>query len=145
MRNFYVGSALVCLLLAGFSPGLTAQTTCRAADSESQHFIRVIQAMMTPGSEAHRADRGLPLVSPSQVVLETDPVVCARAGQALAALGRTWDPNAPVLPPSTIALYVIRVGTSYAVIGLESPNDNDADFFFYFGPAWNHTGIGASQ
>lgn len=145
MRNFCLGSALICVMLLGFSPTLGAQNTCRAADSHSQHFIRVMQAMMAPEHGPIRTSFALPLVSPSQIVLETDPVVCARAGEALDSLGRTWDPNAPVLPPDTIALYVIRVGTSYAVIDLESQNDNDADFIFYFGPTWNHTGVGVSQ
>ncbi len=145
MGNSYIGIASLCALLLAWSAPLGAQNTCHPADSQSQHFIRVIKAMMTPEHAPLRTHFRLPLVPPERITIETDPAVCARAGQAIDSLGRSWVPNAPVLPRSTIPLYVVRVGTSYVVIDLISQNDNDGEFFFYFGPSWNHTGIGVSQ
>ncbi len=142
MRKLQIGIAVLCLA-ALTSSDLNGQTTCRAADEDSDHFLRVLKA--SNNNPVLRARFSLPLVTPTQITLVSDPVVCARAGEAMIALARTWVPTAPDGPPPTTPLYVFRVGTSYAVVNLDSGNTADADFIFYFSPTWNHTGIGASQ
>jgi hypothetical protein len=144
MRKLESTFAILCVLLAS-SKVLGAQHTCHAASGDSNHFLRVINAMMTADQQPLRTTFGLPLVTSSQITLVTDPTVCGRAGQALDSLARAWVPTSPGLPPSTTPLYVFQIGTSYGLVDLESANENDADFIYFFGSLWNHTGIGASQ
>ncbi len=120
-----------------------AQSRCRPHDEDSDHFLRVMNLMMGPSHAGYRTSLSIPLVTAAQITLVTDSTVCARAGQAMDALARTVDP-AP-RPPSTIPLFVFQIGTSYAVIDLLSPNDNDADFIYFFDPSWNFTGVSFSQ
>lgn len=134
-------TAFVFLFL--MSDHASAQSRCRAADTDSNHFLRVINRMMGSDWAAYRTSFSLPLVTPTQITLASDSTVCARADQAMDAHARTVDP-AP-RPASTIPLYVFQIGTSYAVVDLLSPNDNDADFIYFFGPSWNFTGVSFSQ
>lgn len=67
----------------------------------------------------------------------------ARAGQAMDAYARTIDP-AP-RPASAIPLFVFQIGTSFAVVDLLSPNDNDADFMYFFSPTWDFKGTAFVQ
>jgi hypothetical protein len=121
----------------------SAQSRCRGADTDSDHFIRVINLMMGPNWTEYRTSFRLPLVTSAQVTLVSDSTVCARAGQAMDAHALTVDP-AP-RPRSTIPLFVFQIGTSYAVVNLLSPNETDADFIYFFGPSWNFTGTSFSQ
>lgn len=144
MRHFqsviaFLGLAVVSANIVG------AQTTCHAASGDSDHFLRVIQAMMAADQQPVRTSFSLPLVTSSQISLVSDPSVCARAGQALDSLANAWVPRSPPLPPSTTSLYVFQIGTSYAVVDLISPNENDADFVYFFDSLWSYTGVGASQ
>lgn len=144
MRKLQSGFAVLCVLLAS-SKVVGAQHTCHAASRDSDHFIRVINAMMAPDQQPVRTRFGLSLVTSSQITLASDPTVCTRAGQALDSLARAWVPTSPGLPPSTTPLYVFQIGTSYGVVDLDSVNENDADFIYFFGTLWNHTGTAASQ
>ena len=134
-------TALVCLFL--ISGPTTAQSRCRPADTNSAHFVRVINLMMMPEHSISRTSNHLPLVKSSEITLVTDSTVCSRAGQAMDSLGHARD--GVTRPPSTIPLFVFQIGTSHAVADLLSPNDNDADLIYFFGPSWRFSGISFSQ
>jgi len=121
----------------------SAQSRCRPADTNSDHFVRIFNLMMLPEHTATRTRKSLPLVTSAQITVVTDSTVCSRAGQAMDSLGYARD--GVTRPPSTIPLYVFQIGASYAVVDLLSPNDNDADLIYFFGPSWNSTGISFSQ
>lgn len=128
-------------LLIAFNP-LSAQQTCHTADVNSTHFIETLVAMMdtAAGRTALRTTLNLPVVAASQITLVTDSAVCARAGQAADSVASVWDPTL-TLSPTTDPLYVIKVGTSYAVADLNNVDDGDGDFVFIFGPLWEYRGI----
>jgi hypothetical protein len=121
----------------------SAHSRCRPADANSDHFLRVINLMMLPQHSASRTGNGLPLVTSSQITLVADSTVCSRAGKAMDSLGYARD--GVKRPPSTIPLFVFQIGTSHAVVDLLSPNDNDADLIYFFGPSWKLSGISFSQ
>jgi hypothetical protein len=135
----FTAVVFVFLLSGPVSP----QSRCRAADANSQHFLRVIGMMMMPEHSISRTSNHLPLVKSSQITLVTDSTVCSRAGKAMDSLGHARD--GITRPPSTIPLFVFQIGTSHAVVDLLSPNDNDADLIYFFGPSWNFSGISFSQ
>jgi hypothetical protein len=130
----------VLILVPGYG---AAQTRCRAADTNSAHFLRIINMMMSPEHSASRTGHSLPLVTSAQITLVTDSTLCSTAGQAMDSVSHARD--GVTRPPSTIPLYVFQIGTSYAVVDLLSPNDNDADFIYFFGASWNFTGVSFSQ
>jgi hypothetical protein len=144
MKTSQSGFAFLFLVLGSFHV-VGAQTTCHAASGDSDHFLRVVRTMMASDQQPIRTRFSLPLVTPSQVVLVSDPAVCARAGQALDSLANRWVPRSPPLPPSTVPLYVFQVGGSYGVVDLASLNANDGDFIFFFGSLWNYSGVAFSQ
>jgi len=123
-----------------FKP-LSAQQTCHRADVNSAHFIQTLVAMMDTAAAraALRTKLQLPVVSASQITLVTDSTVCARAGQAADSVFKVWEPSA-TLDPTTAPLYVIKVGTSYAVTDLNNVDDGESDFVFIFGPLWEYRG-----
>lgn len=127
-------------LLLAFKP-LSAQQTCHRADVNSAHFIQTLVAMMDTAAAraALRTRLQLPVVTASQITLVTDSTVCARAGQAADSVARVWEPSM-TLDPTTDPLYVIKVGTSYAVIDLNNVDDGESDFVFIFGPLWEYRG-----
>jgi hypothetical protein len=131
------------LMLACVSARELAQNRCRPRDEDSDHFLRVINLMMRPDWANYRASFGLPLVTSQQIALVSDSTICATAGQTMDAHARTVDP-AP-RAPSTVPLFVFRIGTSYAVVDLLSPNTNDADFIYFFDSSWNYKGVSFSQ
>src|SRR5215216_5878708 len=102
---------------------VAAQTTCHAADAKGDNLRRSIQSMMTPQSGALRTTLAIPLVDSSQIVLVSDTLICARAGQVLDSLATVWAPTSHGPHPSTGALYVFNVGTSYAVIYVDVRNE----------------------
>jgi hypothetical protein len=118
-----------------------AQTTCHPNDNWADHFRGALTAMMTPQGASLRTKFALPLVDSSQVSLVSDPVICARAGQALDSLGTAWAPTTHGPHPSTGVLYVFRVGTSYAVIFQNSGSDLDGDSIYFFGSSWAYSGV----
>jgi len=142
MRYLARSATGLAFLFLGSQPA-SAQTRCRAADTNSAHFLRVINMMMSPEHAASRTAYSLPLVASAQIALVSDSTVCARAGQAMDAFARTVDSTSR--PPSTLPLFVFQIGTSYAVVDLLSPNDEDADFIYFFGSSWNFTGTAFSQ
>jgi hypothetical protein len=77
----------------------------------------------------------LPAVSPADVHLVSDPAICARAGQLMAA-------QKPGQPPDT-SLYVYQIGTSFAVI--DRHTDGDYDGIYYFDPDWRPSGSEFAQ
>jgi hypothetical protein len=115
------------------------QQTCHGADVNSAHFIQTLSAMMDTSQAAFRAKLQMPLVSSSAIVLVTDAAVCARAGLAADSIFKVWEPTA-TLDPTTDPIYVIKIGTSYAVADLNSPDDNEFDWVFLFGPLWEYRG-----
>ena len=133
----------VAAFLLLMSDSASAQSRCRAADTNSAHFVRIFNLMMMPEHSISRTSNHLPLVKSSQITLVTESTVCSRAGQAMDSLGHARD--GVTRPPSTIPLFVFQIGTSYAVVDLLSPNDNDADLIYFFGPSWNFSGISFSQ
>lgn len=128
----------VCLcVLALRSVG--AQASCHAADRNSAHFIQTVKAMMDSSQSGMRAQLQLPVVAASQIVLVADTTVCARAGLAADSLVRVWNPDA-TFTPGPFSLYVIQVGTSYAVVDKSSPPAGEFDWVFFFGPLWEYRG-----
>jgi len=133
MRKIFVLLGAVILLSAD---SVSGQAVCASADPKSHRLIGVLKNMMESDAAAARASVSLPLVSMSELVLVSDPKVCARAGQAADSVFRTWSPGATFTtnPP----LYVIRVGTSFVVADLSAPPNphNEFDTVFVFGPRW---------
>lgn len=115
------------------------QQTCHAADVNSAHFIQTLKAVMDTSHSVLRAKLNLPLVSPSQITLVTDPAICARAGLAADSIFKVWEPTA-TLDPTTDPIYVITIGTSFAVADLNNPDDSSFDWVFVFGPLWEYRG-----
>jgi len=96
--------------------------------------------MMSPEGARLRTKVGVPQVDSSQVTLVSDPVLCARAGQALDSLATVWSPTSHGPHPSTVGLYVFRLGTSYGVIYLPPSNTGDGDPIMFFDTSWAYTG-----
>ncbi len=133
-------SALSLSLLCVLSSGLKAQNTCHAADDKSAHIIGVLRTIMAPPESAFRARFSLPLVAPANITLVSDPAICARAGAAADSMVKVWLPNETVTPVTT-PLYVIQVGTSYAVADLNTPPDGEFDSLIIFGLLWEYRGM----
>ena len=120
------------------------ESTCHVADSESEHFLRVIRA--TVAHEGLRATFHLSEVKPEEVRLIPDPVVCAAAGRAFDSLARVWVPKKPPASEAHYGpLYVFQVGRSYAVVDPNSPNESDCDLIFVFDSGWKYSGTACSQ
>jgi hypothetical protein len=126
------------ILLAGISTPALSQSsaTCHGADDFSGHLIAMAQSLMAPADSTLRSKLGMPLVSTSQVTLATDPAVCLRAGQALDSVGRAMTPGQPDPPPSSNPLYVVQIGSSFAVLDRNIPVPQHYYYVFYFGPLW---------
>jgi hypothetical protein len=116
--------------------------TCHAADDESANVIRAVNALMKPESEPLRTRFGVPFVSPSQIALVTDSTICARAGQALDSLAGSWAPNQPQPPANSNPLYVVQVGSYFAVVDENGPPPDQSQFIFYFSPLWEFRTMG---
>lgn len=93
---------------------------------------------MNPGDTTIRRILGVPLVSPAQVTLATNPAVCAQAGLTLDSLGRALAPSQPDLPPYAAPLYVIQIGSSFAILDTNGPPSTHHYLVFYFGPLWEY-------
>jgi hypothetical protein len=117
---------------------VTGQQTCHAADSNSAHFITTLNAMMTTSSPS-RAKLQIPLVSSSAITLVADPTVCAQAGFAADSIFKVWEPTV-TLDATTNPIYVIKIGTSYAVADLNNTDGSEFDWVFIFGPLWEYRG-----
>jgi hypothetical protein len=117
----------------------TGQQTCHGPDVNSASFIKGLNAMMDSSQSAFRASLQMPLVTSSAIALVTDAAVCAQAGFAADSIFKVWEPTA-TLGPSTDPIYVIKIGTSYAVVDLNSPDTSDGDWVFIFGPLWEYRG-----
>jgi len=128
---------LMPLLLA--SNSASSQQTCHGADVNSAAFIKGLNAMMDTSQSGFRASLQMPLVTASAITLVTDPAVCAQAGFAADSIFKVWAPSA-ILPATTAPIYVIKIGTSYAVVDLNSPDTSDGDWVFIFGPLWEYRG-----
>lgn len=118
---------------------IRGQQTCHAADINSAHFIKTLVAMMDTSRATLRTSLQLPLVSPSSITLVSNATVCSKAGLAADSIFKVWEPTA-TLPPTTDPIYVIQVGTSYAVADLNDPDDSDGDWVSIFGPLWEYRG-----
>jgi hypothetical protein len=127
-------------LLIAFNQ-LSGQQTCHRADVNSTHFIETLVAMMDTAAARTtlRTTLNLPVVAASQITLVTDSAVCARAGQAADSVAKVWEPSM-TFDPITDPLYVIKIGTSYAVADLNNVGDGEKDFVFIFGPLWEYRG-----
>jgi hypothetical protein len=132
-------SILAISLLCFLSDPLKAQNTCHGADVNSDHFIRVLNKMMAAEQSAFRAKLSMPLVTSTGISLASDPAICARAGAAVDSMVKVWLPNETVTPVTT-PLYVIQVGTSYAVADLNSLPSGEYDSVMIFGPLWEYRG-----
>jgi hypothetical protein len=126
-------------MLVVSSRSATAQSTCHVADRNSARFIQGLNAMMDSSQAAFRAKLQMPLVTSSQIVLVSDSATCARAGLAADSIVKVFVPGATP-PPSTDPLYVIRVGTSFALADLNSPSLEHFQWVFIFGPLWEYRG-----
>jgi hypothetical protein len=139
----YLATTVAINFLLCTSPvAVHGQSTCHTADDNSSRVIYILNRIMASDLSAGRDSLGLPLVSPSEVTLVTDSVVCARAGQATDSLVRVWNPTTQVPPNSTNPLYVFKIGTSYGVLDLNSPNEGAHYLFLlFFGALWNYSSM----
>jgi len=135
MRTMQSILAVVLLTLASLP--LQAQSrTCHAANDTSANVIKAVNAMMTPQAGSLRSQAGIPLVSSSEIVLVTDASICARAGQALDSLAYAWAPTQPASPANSDALYVIQLGSDYAVVDPPSAKLEHFGLILYFSGVW---------
>jgi len=130
----------LCLGFLLASSPASAQNTCQVADLNSAHFLQGLNAMMDSSQSAFRTKLQMPLVSSSAITLVSDSSICARAGIATDSIVKVFVPAASI-PPSTAPLYVMRIGTSFAVVDLNSPSSDHFDWVFIFGPLWEYRGI----
>ena len=123
-----VRRALCCagLLLAACSPALIrpagAQTTCMSANGTTAHVIDRLVRLNTLDSTfavAFRTRGNLPKVQAADVQLVADAAICTQAVAAFdsvyVAERRETDPTFQPFASSTRPIYVVRVGTNYAV------------------------------
>jgi hypothetical protein len=130
-------SVLFSLLISLYPTVSSSQNTCHAADDKSVRIIALINNLMDPSLSGGRATIGMPTVGPANVTLNTDPTICARAGQAVDSVVRVWNPNAHITTPATSPLYVFHVGTAYAVADYDSYNPtNLSRWLLVFGSMW---------
>lgn len=131
--QFFIAAAFV----VGSAVEAAGQSkTCHGADGESAHVISAVNALMKPESASIRTRFGVPFASASQITLVTDSAVCARAGQALDSLARAWAPNQPQPPADSDPLYVVQLGSDFAVVdGTTAPTEH-YKLVFYFSPLW---------
>lgn len=131
--------ALVFWLVISLYPAIAfSQNTCHAANDTSARIITLINNLMDPSLSAGRASLGIPTVAPANVVLVTDTAACARAGQAVDSVLHVWNPTTQIPTPPN-PLYVIQVGTAYAVADYDSPNPtNLSRWLLVFGSAWQY-------
>jgi hypothetical protein len=119
-----------------------AQNTCHPSDDNSSRVISVINGLMAPALSAGRDSAGLPLATSAEIMLVTDSVVCARAGRAVDSVVRVWNPNTQVPPGSTAPLYVFKIGSSFGVLDLNSPNqDAHRIFLLFFSALWGYSSM----
>jgi len=140
MRTIVLAAIFSLSMLPGSS--LRAQSTCHVADRRSDHFIDVVKQIMGSDGAAARAHLGLPIVDSSQITLVSDPAICARAGQALDSLNHAANPGATIPPVDTLPLYVLKVGSSFAVADLNYPSAQHFDYLFFFGSLWQFLNVG---
>ena len=124
--------------LVAFSSA-AGQQTCHRPDVSSAHFIQTLNATMDTSQSAFRARLQMPLVTSSAITLVTDPAVCAQAGFAADSMFKVWEPT-QTLDPTTAPIYVIKIGTSYAVADLNNLDTSHFDWVFIFGPLWEYRG-----
>ena len=140
----FTGAVRIGVLLALPICGLIAQNTCHASDRNSDLFVKQFQALMGADSDAVqlRARFNLPLVSISQIVLVSDSTICARMGAAADSMMTVWDSTDPAVP-STTPLYVVQIGTSYAMADLNAPPEyqEERTSIWIFGPLWEYRGM----
>lgn len=116
---------------------LSAQSrTCHTANDTSANVIKAVNAMMTPEAASLRSRFGVALVSSSQITLVTDANVCARAGQALDSLALAWAPTQQASPPNSDPLYVVQLGSDYAVVDPPNTKIEHYGLILYFSAAW---------
>jgi len=136
----YLIAGFLCLLVTSAGP-IEGQNTCQGVDRTSAVFLANFRGMMSASGAGLRARFSLPSVPPSEIILVTDPATCARAGQAADSVMTSWDPTDPPIA-TTAPLYVIKIGTSYAVVDVSDPDPNDEyASVFVFGPGWVFRGI----
>src|SRR6185503_7039789 len=131
------------LLLLGAAHNARAQTSCRAANAESDRFLGVLNRMMQDDEADLRTSLSVPLVNSSQITLVSDSTACALAGQAIDSLAHAINPVQHT--PASIPLFVFQIGTSYAIVDLLSTNGNDAEFIHFFSTSWQYTGTAFVQ
>jgi hypothetical protein len=140
----FTGAVRITALLALPFFGLMAQNTCHAADRNSDLFVKQFQALMGTDQDAVqlRARFNLSLVPISQIVLVSDPTVCARTGAAADSMMTVWDSTDPAVP-TTAPIYVIKIGTSYAMADLNAPPayQEERTSIWIFGPLWEYRGM----
>lgn len=138
-RSFFFGSILIALS----SPALAqSSATCHGPDDFSRDLTAMVRSLMAAKNTAVRTKLGVPLVSTSSVTLASDPAVCLSAGQALDSIGRVLTPGQSDPPPSSNPLYVVQIGSSFAVVDRNIPVPQHDYYVFYFGPLWDFRKIG---
>jgi hypothetical protein len=114
MRRRLKIALLVLITVSAASSALDAQSiigTCAPTDTTSARLITAftsIDTSQTASDSVGRVKLGLTGVTPSQIVAVTDNAVCTRAAKAIDAQ-RTRKSD-------RLTLYVVAVGTSYAVL-----------------------------
>jgi hypothetical protein len=133
--------ALLAVIVASAPRGtireLAVSGTCAPSDARSERLIASFKAFVGKtdmGGTIEKTTMGVKTVTPAQVALVTDRGICTRAAEAL---DKTLIPE---LKRSTYALYVIKLGSSYAV---EDTRIFQADFETarVFDSKWKYIGV----
>ncbi len=109
-------TALLTVIVASAGSGATRERavsgTCAPRDARSERLIadlKVFVGKMDLGGTIEKTTMGVKGVTPAQVALVTDKGICAKAAEA-------FDKSLiPELKRPTYALYVVTLGSSYAV------------------------------
>jgi hypothetical protein len=109
-------TALLAVIVASAARGstrvLAVSGTCASSDARSERLIANFKAFVGKtdmGGTIEKTTMGVKTVTPAQVALVTDKWICTKAAEAF---DKTLIPE---IKRSTYALYVIKLGSSYAV------------------------------
>lgn len=128
-------AALLCISITSASR-VQGQNPCHGPDRMSAVLLADFRSMMTPAGAEVRAKLSLPVVPASEIVLVADSATCARAIQAADSMMTVWTPADPP-GPITYPIYVMRIGTSYAIVDLsDDSSTSEYASVFFFGPDW---------
>lgn len=128
----------VACVVAVASSCMRDATKCHGPDWTSEVLVNGFKSINSSADSVSRKKLSLPIVPPSEIAIVTDPKVCARAVEAADSVVAKWNPSA-ISPGGAYKIYVIRIGTSHAIVDLTPPTSHYAAVLV-FGPRWEYRG-----